>query len=53
MREGVIPPVQKPLSKSDFEDTSSASYESGTGVLLIVVLVALTATGLSLVALSH
>jgi hypothetical protein len=53
MREGTIPPVQKAFSKTDFEDTSSASYESGTGVLLIVVLVALSATGLSLVALAH
>jgi len=52
MREGTIPPV-KSLSDGELEDTSSASYESGTGLLLIVILVALSATALGLVALSH
>lgn len=53
MREGAIPPIQKALSDSDLEDTNSASYESGTGLLFIVILVALSATGLSLVSLAH
>ena len=53
MREGIIPPVRKAPSNSDLEDTSSASYESGTGLLLIVILVALSVTGLSLVAFAH
>jgi hypothetical protein len=53
MREGAIPPGQKSLSNSDLEDTNSASYESGTGLLFIVILVALSATGLSLVSFAH
>jgi hypothetical protein len=53
MREGVIPPVRRAPSNSDLEDTSSASYESGTGLLFVVVLVALSVIGLSLVAFSH
>jgi hypothetical protein len=53
MREGVIPPIRKAPSHSDLEDTSSASYESGTGLLLIIVLVALTVTGLGLVSFAH
>jgi len=53
MREGAIPPIQKVLSDSDLEDTNSASYESGTGLLLIVILLALSATGLSLVSFAH
>ena len=53
MREGAIPPVQKALSDRDLEDTSSASYEFGTGLLFIVILITLSGTGLSLVALAH
>jgi hypothetical protein len=53
MREGVIGPAPKPLSNSDLEDTGSASYESGTGLLFVVVLVALSATALGLVSLAH
>ena len=53
MREGAIPPIQKALSDSDLEDTNSASYESGTGLLFVVILVALSAAGLSLVSLAH
>jgi len=52
MREGIIPPV-KSLSDRDLEDTSSASYESGTGLLFIVIMVALSVTGLSLVFFAH
>jgi hypothetical protein len=53
MREGIIPPVQKSLSTSGLEDTGSVSYESGTGLLFVVILVALAAIGLSLVAFAH
>jgi len=53
MREGVTPPVQKAVSNSDLEDTSSISYESGTGLLFVVILVALSATGLGLVSFAH
>jgi len=52
MREGTIPPV-KSLSDGELEDTSSASYESGTGLLFIVIMVALSVTGLSLVLFAH
>jgi hypothetical protein len=53
MREGAIPAAQKALLDDDLEDTNSASYESGTGLLFIVILVALSATALSLVSLAH
>ena len=53
MREGAIPPAQKALSDSDLEATGSASYESGTGLLFVVILVALSATGLGLVTFAH
>ena len=53
MREGTIPPVRRAPSNNDLEDTSSASYESGTGLLFIVVLLALTVTGLGLVSFAH
>ncbi len=53
MREGAIPPTRKALSDGDLEDTSSASYESGTGLLFLVVILALCATGLSLASFTH
>jgi hypothetical protein len=47
MREGVIPPA-KSLSHSDLEDTGSISYESGTGLLFVLIIVVLSATALGL-----
>jgi len=52
MREGIIPPV-KSLSDRDLEDTSSASYESGTGLLFVVIILALSATALGLASFAH
>jgi hypothetical protein len=52
MREGVIPPV-KSLSDGDLEDTGSVSYESGTGLLFVLVLVALAATAFGLISFAH
>lgn len=53
MREGIIPPVQSALSEADLEDTNSSSYACGTGLLFVVVIVALSATALSLVSFGH
>ena len=53
MREGFIAGAQNLLSSADLEDTDSSSYASGTGLFLVVVIVALSATGLSLVAFAH
>ena len=52
MREGIIPAVQNSLSEADLEDTNSSSY-TRTGLLFVVVIVALSATGLSLVSFAH
>jgi hypothetical protein len=41
------------LSESDLEDTSSSSYAFGTGLLFVAVIIALSATGLSLLSLAH
>jgi hypothetical protein len=53
MREGIIPAVHYSLSEADLEDTNASSYASKTGLLLVVVIVALSATGLSLVSFAH
>jgi len=53
MREGVIPPGQKSLSDSELEDTGSTSYESGTGLLFVLIIVALSATAIGLVSFAH
>ena len=53
MREGIFAGAQNLLSEADLEDTTSSSYASGTGLLFVVIIVALSATGLSLVAVAH
>ena len=53
MRDGTIPTVRRSYSGDDLEETGSASYASGTGLLFIVVLIALSAIGLSLVSFAH
>jgi hypothetical protein len=49
MREGIIRAVQNPLSEAYLEDTNSSSYASATGLLFVLVIVALSATGISLI----
>ena len=53
MREGGIPAVRNSLSAADLEDTKASSYASGTGLFFVIVIVALSATGVSLVSFAH
>lgn len=53
MREGLIAGAQNRLYVADVEDANWSSYASGTGLFFVVVIVALSATGLSLVAFAH
>ena len=53
MRDDAVPTARNSLSDGDLEDASSSSYASGTGLLLVAVIIALTATGLSLLSLAH
>lgn len=53
MREGIKPASHNSLPEVVPDDTNSSSYASRTGLLFVVVIVALSATGLSLVSFSH
>ena len=53
MREDATSAAQHSISESDLEDAGSSSYASGTGLLLVAVIIALSATGLSLLSLAH
>jgi len=53
MREALIRAVQNPRLGAYLEDTDSSSYAFATGVLFVFVIVALSATGFSLILFVH
>ena len=53
MKESSISTAHNSLLEADLEDMNSSSYASGTGLLFVVVIIALFATGFSLVSLAQ
>jgi hypothetical protein len=53
MRDDVMPAARSSLADSDLEDASSSSYASGTGLLFVAVIIALSATALCLLSLAR
>jgi len=53
MKDDVTRTSRSALHDGDLEDANSSAYASGTGLLFVAVLIALSATGLSLLSLAH